>query len=46
VLKDLAKSDSIIKVYAVNVPPELKVKFSNDSNRYELFDTYYAKIGF
>jgi hypothetical protein len=43
-LKNLAGDTNIIKVYAVNVPPELKVKFSSDYNTYTLFDTYYAKI--
>jgi hypothetical protein len=42
--KNLAGDANIIKVYAVNVPPELKVKFGASAGTYELFDTYYARV--
>jgi hypothetical protein len=46
-LKNLAGEANIIKVYAVSVPPELKVKFTKDGDSpgtYELFDASYARI--
>ena len=47
VLKNLANDANLIKVYAENVPPELKVKFTKAGDTpgtYELFDASYAKI--